>query len=57
MILGLFILAIELPLPAIKQFSFYRSLVVRVVLLLLQVSLAILFYQVSLPDIHYVMWL
>jgi len=45
MMLGLFILAIELPLPAIKQFSFYRSLMVRVVLLLFQVFLAILFYQ------------
>lgn len=46
MMLGLFILAIELPLPAIKQFSIYRSLMVRVVLLLFQVFLAILFYQV-----------
>ena len=46
MILGLTILAIELPLPAVKQFSIYRSLVVRVVLLLFQVFLAILYYQV-----------
>jgi hypothetical protein len=45
MMLGLVILAIELPLPAIKQFSLYRSLVVRVVLLLFQVFLAILYYQ------------
>jgi len=45
MVLGLVILAIELPLPAIKQFSFYRSLVVRVVLLLFQTFFAILFYQ------------
>jgi len=45
MILALVILAIELPLPAIKQLSLYRSLVVRVVLLLFQTFFAILFYQ------------
>ena len=46
MLLGMIILAIELPLPAVKKFSFYRSLVVRIVLLLFQVFLTILFYQV-----------
>lgn len=46
MLLGMLILAIELPLPAIKKFSFYRSLVVRIVLLLFQVFFSILFYQV-----------
>jgi len=46
MVLAMIILAIELPLPAVKKFSFYRSLAVRVVLLLFQVSLTILFYQV-----------
>ncbi|KAF9478821.1 hypothetical protein BDN70DRAFT_808103 [Pholiota conissans] len=45
MILGFIILAIELPLPAVKQFSVYRSLVVRVVLLLFQTFFSILFYQ------------
>jgi len=45
MFLGMIILAIELPLPAIKKFSFYRSLVVRIVLLLFQVFFSILFYQ------------
>lgn len=45
MLLAMIILAIELPLPAVKKFSFYRSLVVRIVLLLFQVSLTILFYQ------------
>jgi len=45
MLLGMIILAIELPLPAIKKFSFYRSLVVRIVLLLFQVFFSILFYQ------------
>ena len=55
MLLGMFILAIELPLPAIKRFSFYRSLVVRIVLLLFQVFFTILFYQVrplSLPQLY-----
>jgi hypothetical protein len=45
MALAMIILCIELPLPVVKQFSLYRSLVVRVVLLLFQVFLAILFYQ------------
>jgi len=45
MLLAMTILAIELPLPAVKKFSLYRSLVVRIVLLLFQVFLTILFYQ------------
>jgi len=45
MLLGVIILAIEFPLPVIKKFSFYRSLVVRIVLLVFQVFLTILFYQ------------
>jgi len=45
MLLGMIILAIEFPLPVIKKFSFYRSLVVRIVLLVFQVFLTILFYQ------------
>jgi hypothetical protein len=46
MLLAMTILAIELPLPAVKKFSLYRSLVVRIVLLVFQVFLTILFYQV-----------
>jgi len=45
-ILGASILAIELPLPQVKQFSLYRSIVGRIVVLLFQVFLTILFYQV-----------
>jgi len=45
MILGMIILAIEFPLPMIKKFSFYRNFLVRIVLLLFQVFLTILFYQ------------
>jgi len=45
MILAAMILCIELPLPPIKTLSLYRSLVVRIVLLIFQASLAILFYQ------------
>jgi len=45
MALAMIILCIELPLPMIKQLSLYRSLVVRLVLLLFQVFLTILFYQ------------
>ncbi|KAF8160757.1 hypothetical protein B0H34DRAFT_697965 [Crassisporium funariophilum] len=44
-LLATVILCIELPLPALKKLSLYRSLVVRVVLLIFQFSLTILFYQ------------
>lgn len=46
MILGMVLLAIELPLPALKKLAIRRSFVVRVVLLLFQVFLNILYYQV-----------
>ncbi|KAF9567971.1 hypothetical protein CPC08DRAFT_625777 [Agrocybe pediades] len=45
MLLGVFILCLELPLPALKSLSLYRSLVARVVLLIFQAFLTILFYQ------------
>lgn len=45
MALAMIMLCIELPLPMIKHLSLYRSLVVRVVLLLFQVFVTILFYQ------------
>jgi hypothetical protein len=45
MILGLFILSIETPLPAFKGSSFQRNLTLRVILLTLQSFFAILFYQ------------
>jgi len=44
--LAAIILCIELPLPPIKKLSLYRSLVVRIVLLIFQAFLTILFYQV-----------
>jgi hypothetical protein len=45
MLLGMTILAFELPLPAIKKLAVHRNLVVRVVMLLFQVFLNILYYQ------------
>jgi len=45
MILAATILCIEVPLPQIKTLSLYRSLTLRIVLLLFQASLTILFYQ------------
>ena len=51
MILGMMILALEVPLPIIKDFVLYRSFVVRVVLLFFQVVLNILYYQVSLCSV------
>jgi len=44
-LLGLGVLAIEYPIPQIKSTTIYRSLVLRVVLLIFQAFLAILFYQ------------
>lgn len=47
MILGLFLIALEFPLSQLKPWAIYRSLVVRIVLLLFQVFFGILYYQVS----------
>ena len=46
MALAAFILCIELPFPPVKTLLFYRSLVLRTVLLIFQACLALLFYQV-----------
>jgi len=45
LILASIILCLELPLPALKKLAIYRSLVLRVVLILFQAFLTILFYQ------------
>ncbi|RXW24983.1 hypothetical protein EST38_g910 [Candolleomyces aberdarensis] len=45
MTLGFIMLAMECPLPLIKEYAIYRSLVVRIVLLLVQVFVNILYYQ------------
>ncbi|KAF8497653.1 ATP adenylyltransferase-domain-containing protein [Gautieria morchelliformis] len=45
MVIGFVILAIELPVPPLKATSIHRSWVVRIVLLVLQAFLTILFYQ------------
>lgn len=46
MLLAAINLCIELPLPLFKTLSLYRSLSLRVVLLIFQASSSILFYQV-----------
>lgn len=43
-----FIIALEFPAPFLKGTRFHRSIVLRIPLLLLQVFLTALFYQVSL---------
>jgi hypothetical protein len=45
MTLGLILLAMDYPLPLIKEYAIHRSLVVRIVLLLFQVFVNILYYQ------------
>jgi len=45
MLMGFVILALELPLPPVKTLSIHRSFVVRIVLLVVQAFLTILYYQ------------
>jgi len=45
MVLAMFMLALDFPLPQLKALSIHRSLVLRIVLLLFQTFLTILFYQ------------
>jgi len=45
MLVGFSILAVECPLPQIQKTRIHRSLALRIVMLLFQTSLAILFYQ------------
>ena len=47
MVLGFFMIALEYPLPVLKGTVLYRSIVLRVVLLVLLSFVAVLFYQVS----------
>jgi hypothetical protein len=47
MVLGIIILALEVPHPVVKRYTFHRSFVARVVLLSIQISLNLLYYQVS----------
>jgi len=46
MIIALFMIALEFPLPQIKHLAIHRSIPFRIVMLLFQASIAILFYQV-----------
>ncbi|KAL1695575.1 hypothetical protein GGG16DRAFT_45127 [Schizophyllum commune] len=45
MVLGFMLVALETPLPILKSTAIYRSLVLRIVLLLFQAFLTIMFYQ------------
>jgi len=45
MIIGFFMIALEFPLPLIKEIPIYRSLIFRVVMLIILATFAILFYQ------------
>lgn len=47
MILGVTIIALEWPLPFLKNTVFYRSIPLRPVLLMAQALIAIFFYQVG----------
>jgi len=45
MLLAIFIIALEFPVPQLKSLAIHRSIVFRIVLLLFQTFLTILFYQ------------
>jgi vacuolar-type H+-ATPase subunit I/STV1 len=45
MILGMFIIAMEFPIPPLRNLAIHRSLVLRIVLLLFQTFLTLLYYQ------------
>jgi len=45
MLQSFFILALEFPLPQLKSLAIHRSIILRIVLLLFQTFLTILFYQ------------
>jgi len=45
MLLGLFMIALEFPLPQLRALAIHRSLVLRIVLLLFQTFINILYYQ------------
>jgi len=45
MILGLGMIALDYPIPQLQKFAIHRSIVLRIVLLLMQTMLTILFYQ------------
>lgn len=45
MIVGLFMIALEFPLPQLKALAIHRSIVLRIVMLLFQTFLTILYYQ------------
>lgn len=47
-VVALFILSVENPLPALKSLSIRRSLIFKVVLLVFQAFLSILYYQVRI---------
>lgn len=44
-LVGLFMIALEFPVPQLKALSIHRSIVLRIVLLLFQAFLTILYYQ------------
>jgi hypothetical protein len=51
MILGTLLIALEFPLPMLRPFAIHRSIVLRIVLLLFQTFVTILFYQVSTTSV------
>ena len=46
---GFALLALDYPAPFLKNTRIHRSLVLRIIMLLQQTGLAILYYQVRLP--------
>jgi len=49
MLIGLFMVALDYPMPFLKNTAIHRSLIVRVIGLILQAFFALIFYQVCVP--------
>jgi small-conductance mechanosensitive channel len=47
MLTAFFMIAVEFPMPQLKGTMIHRSIVLRIVMLIMQAFMAILFYQVS----------
>jgi hypothetical protein len=45
MLIGLFMICLEFPLPALKGTAIHRSIVLRIVMLLMQTGVSLLYYQ------------
>lgn len=56
MIIGIFMLCLEYPVPLLKSFAIHRSIILRIVVMFFLSFLSVLFYQVSSCHFSQVGW-